>query len=73
MASIRKTKKLLKMRKQAVEISVKDWDIEDGNKALVTMDCDFVFNKFGVTVVCCNIPCEFIPYWQIGNINTIKL
>jgi uncharacterized protein (DUF1786 family) len=73
MASIRKTKKLLKMRKQAVEISVKDWDIEDGNKALVTMDCDFEFNKFGVTVVCCNIPCEFIPYWQIGNINTIKL
>lgn len=73
MTSIRKTKKLLKMRKQAVEISVKDWDIEDGNKALVTMDCDFKFNKFGVTVVCCNIPCEFIPYWQVGNINNIKL
>ena len=70
---IRKTKKLLKMRKHTVEISVKDWDIEDGNKALVTMDCDFKFKKFGVTVVCCNIPCEFIPYWQIGNINTIKL
>ena len=73
MASIRKTKKLLKMRKYAVEISVKDWDIEDGNKALVTMDCDFKFGKFGVTVVCCGISCEFIPYWQIGNINTIKL
>ena len=73
MASIRKTKKLLKMRKQAVEISVKDWDIEDGNKALVTMDCGFEFTKFGVTVVCCNISCEFIPYWQIGNINIIKL
>ena len=73
MASIRKTKKLLKMRKQAVEILVKDWDIEEGNKALVTMDCDFEFSKFGVIVVCCDIPCEFIPYWQIGNINTIKL
>jgi hypothetical protein len=70
---VRKTKKLLKLRKQAVEISVKDWDIEDGNKALVTMDCGFEFNKFGVTVVCCDIPFEFIPYWQIGNINTIKL
>ena len=70
---IRKTKKLLKMRKQTVEISVKDWDVKDGNKALVTMDCDFKFNKFGVTVVCCDIPFEFIPYWQIGHINTIKL
>ena len=70
---IRKTKKLLKMRKQAVEITVKDWNIEDGNKALVTMDCDFEFNKFGVTVACCDIPYEFIPYWQIGSINTIKL
>ena len=70
---IRKTKKFLKMRKQTVEISVKDWDIEDGNKALVTMDCSFEFKKFGVTVVCYNIPCEFIPYWQIGHINTIKL
>ena len=70
---IRKTKKLLKMRKQAVEISVKDWDIEDGNKALVTMDCSFEFTKFGVTVICCDTPCEFIPYWQIGQVNTIKL
>lgn len=73
MASIRKTKKFLKMRKQAVEISVRDWDIEEGNKALVTMDCNFEFTKFGVTVICCDIPCEFIPYRQIGNINIIKL
>ena len=73
MASIRKTKKLLKMKKQTVEISVKDWDIEDGNKALVTVDCSFEFTKFGVTVVCCTIPCEFIPYWQIGRVKTIKL
>ena len=73
MASIRKTKKFLKMRKQAVEISVRDWDIEEGNKALVTMDCNFEFERFGVTVVCCDIPCEFIPYRQIGNINIIKL
>ena len=73
MASIRKTKKLLKMRKQTVEISVKDWDIEDGNKALVTMDCSFEFTKCGITVVCCDIPCEFIPYWQIGQVKTIKL
>ncbi len=73
MASIRKTKKFLKMRKQAVEISVRDWDIEEGNKALVTMDCNFEFTKFGVAVICCDIPCEFIPYRQIGNINIIKL
>jgi len=73
MASIRKTKKFLKMRKQAVEISVRDWDIEEGNKALVTMDCSFEFTKFGVTVICCDIPFEFIPYRQIGNINIIKL
>jgi hypothetical protein len=73
MASIRKTKKFLKMRKQAVEISVRDWDIEEGNKALVTMGCNFEFTKFGVTVICCNIPCEFIPYRQIGNISIIKL
>jgi hypothetical protein len=73
MASIRKTKKFLKMRKQAVTFSVKDWDIEEGNKALVTMDCSFEFTKFGVTVMCCDIPCEFIPYRQIGNINIIKL
>ena len=70
---IRKTKKFLKMKKQAVEISVKDYDIEEGNKALVTMGCNFEFTKFGVTVVCCDIPCEYIPYSQIGNINTIKL
>ena len=73
MASIRKTKKFLKLRKQAVEISVKDWDIEEGNKALITMDCSFEFTKFGVTVTCCDIPCEFIPYRQISNINIIKL
>jgi hypothetical protein len=70
---IRKIKKLLKMRKQAVEISVKDWDVEDGNKALVTMDCNFEFSKFGVTIVCCNIPFEFIPYRQIENINIVKI
>lgn len=73
MASIRRTKKLLKTRKQTVEISVKDWDIEDGNKALVTMDCDFKFTKFGVIPVCCGIQCEFIPFWQIGQISTIIL
>jgi hypothetical protein len=61
------------MRKQAVEISVRDWDIEEGNKALLTMDCSFEFTKFGVTVICCNISCEFIPYRQIGNISIIKL
>ena len=73
MASIRKTKKLLKTRKQTVEIVVKDWDVEDGNKALVTMDCNFEFSKFGVTIVCCNIPFEFIPYRQIENINIVKI
>ena len=73
MASIKKAKKRLKTRKQAVEISVKDWDIEDGNKALVTMDCSFKFTKFGVTIVCCDIPCEFIPFWQISQISTITL
>ena len=72
MASIRKTKKLLKTRQQAVEITVKDWDIEEGNKALVSMDCTFEFTKFGTTVCCAGIPCEHIPYRKIGQITNIK-
>ena len=73
MTSIRKTKKLLKMRKQAVVVTSKEWDFAEPLKMVYGIDSSFTFTRFGVTVWYEGIPCEHIPYWHIGNINTIKL
>lgn len=68
MASIRKTKKLLKNSKDFLTIKIKDESIENGDTLFVTSDDTMTFRMFGVVFSCAGIDYLHIPYWKFGSI-----
>lgn len=68
MASIRKTKKLLKNSKDFLTIKIKDESIENGDTLFVTSDDTMTFRMFDVVFSCAGIDYLHIPYWKFGSI-----